>query len=149
MCRIKMEVRMLKSVNSVSFNARNLYDKPNTDAPQVHQRPQEPMANHPRYEEPKKSSHKVLKTIAGLVATAAVAVGAVAIGSKMGWLKPDKIKSLIPEKILNADWAAAAKEPVKKGLAAIENFGNSVAENVNAGYDATIKFFENLIPKKS
>ena len=134
-------------VNGVSFAARGIYDKTNLDAPQVHQRPNSPMANHPRYEEPKKSGHKFLKTLAALVATAAVAVGAVAIGSKMGWLKPDKIKSLVPKKLLDAEKLANFKAPVKNGIAAVEKFGNTVADKAISGYNTVYNFAKGLIDK--
>ena len=136
-------------VNSVSFGQRGIYDKANLDAPQAHQKPNQQMVNHPRYEEPKKSNHKFLKTVAALVATAAVAVGAIAVGSKMGWLSPDKIKKIIPDKLLNAEKLASIKEPVKKGLAAVEKFGTTVADKATGYYNAAIAWGKNLFNKST
>lgn len=140
-------------VNSVSFAAKtNIYDKPNLDAPQANQRPDNgPMANHPPKDEApkKKSSHKALKVIAGLVAAAAVAVGAIAVGSKQGWLQPDKFKKIIPNKLMNWEKVASMKEPFKNGLASVEKFGNTVADGVMSAGTTVVNFFKNLMPKKS
>lgn len=134
-------------LNSVSFGQKmGIYDKANVDAPQANTRKDAPMANHPRYEEPKKK-HTALKVIAGLVAAAVATVGAIAIGSKMGWLSPDKIKKIIPNKLLNAEKLASLKEPVKNGLAAVEKFGNNVAERVNGAYESVINFGKGLFKR--
>ena len=136
-------------ISNVSFGSKGLYDTVNVDAPQAHQKPQQPKADSPHFEEPKKSSHKALKVVAGLVAAAAVAVGAVAIGSQKGWITPDKIKKIIPNKLLNAEKLASWKEPVKKGIAAVESFGNTVAEKATNCFKSVGEFFKKAKPESN
>lgn len=136
-------------LNSVSFVSRhNIYDKPNVDAPQSHQRPQEPMANHPRYEEPKKKNHSFLKTLGAIASVAVVAVGALAIASKMGKINPETIKKAIPEKLLNWEKAADYKEPVKKGIEAVNEFGNKAGDFFLMIHEHTFQKIANFITGK-
>lgn len=130
-------------INSVSFAAKHgIYDKANVDAPQSHQKPQEPMANQPRYEEPKKNNHSVLKTLGAIAAAAVVIAGGLAIASSKGLnkLNPESIKKIIPDKLLNWEKVAGWKEPVKKGIEAIDSFGAKAN-------DFFIKIHENTFQK--
>ena len=113
-------------LNSVSFGQRvDWNQKPNFDAPQAYTRPVNPgLIDAPKE---KKGSNKVLKTIAGLALTAAAAIGLAAVGGKMGWFKPETIKKIIPDKLLNAEKLAKFKEPVKKGLEYVNKFGRDTA----------------------
>ena len=137
-------------INSVSFAARKeLYEKPNMDAPQAHQRPDanQTTTNQPKVE--KKSNHKVAKTIAGIVATAAILAGAVVAGSKFGWFKPETLKKIMPKKILDLNMITQNKDVLKNGLAAIEKFGNTIADYATTKGTAVVDFFKNLVPKKT
>ncbi len=138
-------------INSVSFAAKHgIYDKANVDAPQSHQKPQEPMANHPRYAEPKKKNHSVLKTLGAIAAAVVVIAGGLAIASNKGLnkLNPESIKKIIPDKLLNWKAIEGWKEPVKKGIEAIDSFGAKANDFFLKVHENTFQKVANFITGK-
>ena len=124
-------------VNSVSFGTKmGVFERPNIDAPQSYPRPVAPSATD---KAPKK--HKVLKTIAGIVATAAVVAGGLAAGSKFGIFKADKVAKLAEKlHIKDASWLQWAKEPAKKALSGLDTAGNFVINKSTAVYNVTSEY---------
>ena len=127
-------------LNSVSFGTRmGIYDKANVDAPQAHTRPLAPAAP----EKPAKK-HKALKTIAGLVATAAVIAGGLAAGSHFKVFDTAKVGKLLG-KVKDASWLQWAKEPAKKALGAMDTAGKFVIEKSTAVYNVASKYVKDGI----
>lgn len=124
-------------VNSVSFGTRLSYDaKADINAPQKFARPAAPTVAP---EQKPANNHKVLKTIAGVVATAAVIAGGLAVGSKYGIFDPAKLGKLLG-KYKDASWLAGAKKPVKAVLGALDTAGKFVLENSKAAYGAVKEY---------
>ena len=127
-----MEVCML---NSVSFGTRmGIYDRANVDAPQAHTRPLAPAAP----EKPAKK-HKVLKTIAGVIATAAVIAGGLAAGSHFKIFDTAKVGKLLG-KVKDATWLQWAKEPAKAALKGLDTAGNAVLTAGKSVYGVASKY---------
>ncbi len=128
-------------VNSVSFGTKmGIYDKPNFDAPQAHQRPQAA----PAQEAPAapKKSHKVLKWVAGLAATAAVVAGGLALGKHFDIFNVGKIAQKLPDAVKNNELLAKyAKEPVKAVVNAFDTAGNFVLEHGKSAWAAVKGLF--------
>ena len=139
-------------VNSVSFGRKmEVFDKANLNAPQTYTRP----SFAPSAPEKPSSNHKVAKTVAKFVATAAVIAGALVLGHKTGAFDPAKIGKLLG-KVKDAKWLSFAKQPVKTALGAMDTAGKYIAEKSVAAKGAVVEyakkgyeFVKNLLPKKS
>lgn len=109
-----MEVRMLNGVSNVSFRAseRKAWNDPNVnfDAPQAYPR----QAESATQAEPKKKSHKLLKTVVGLAVAAAAVAGAMVAGNKLGWF--------------NKLAQSAGKDWIKNSAEWLNNSGERIAE---------------------
>jgi len=119
-------------VNSVSFAARNVYSKPDLDAPQANSRQAAAMPPQPPV--PPKKKHSAAKAILGTVAAVAVAATALALGSKYGAFDPAKVGKVLGG-LKDASWLKWAKEPAKKVLGGLNTAGNFVAEYAGKGVD--------------
>ena len=127
-------------VNSVSFGTRmGIYDKPNLDAPQAYQRPQAA----PAQEAPApKKSHKALKWIAGLVATAAVVAGGLALGKHFDVFNASKIAAKLPDAVKNNETLIKyAKEPVKNIISGLDVAGKFVLDKGTTAWRAVKGLF--------
>ena len=112
-------------VNSVSFGQRaGVFDKANVDAPQTYQRPAaQPAAGK------ENKNHKTLKTVAGIAAAALAVAGLLVAGNKYGAFKPETIKKIIPDKVLNFEKLNFLKSPVKTALSHLDKAGEWIASN--------------------
>lgn len=130
-----MEVRML---NSVSFAARGIYDKPNFDAPQGNPRPSATTAPTAQPTEAPKKSHKAAKVIVGTLVAAAAVATALALGSKHGAFDASKIADRFSN-LASKDWAQKFKEPAKTVLGALDTAGKAIGEYAEKGKDFVVK----------
>jgi len=136
-------------LSNVSFGTRmGVFDRANVDAPQTYARPiAQPVAPQP------KKSGSVVKTVAKLVATAAVIAGALAAGTHYKAFDAAKIGKMMGS-MKDAAWLSAAKEPAKKALAGLDKAGQFVIDKSKSIYGVVsehvakgVEWAKNLVNK--